>query len=99
MDEARIFIVDGTPRGINAGWMIPNTDRFYGAVGIHDFSLDSLGAMLYLEDMIFLKGRGYSEADMGGSEKSLLAFKNKFCPQSFYKTAIFSVVKQAVLKE
>ncbi len=92
-DEARVFVVDGKATGFNAGWTIPNSDRFYGAVGIHDYSIDDLGAMLYLEDLVFLKSRGYREVDMGGGEKSLTAFKNKFRPQSFYRTAIFSIVK------
>jgi hypothetical protein len=93
-DEARVFMVDGKAVGINGGWMIPNSDRFYGAVGLHDYSVDDLGAALYLEDLIWLKNRGYHEADMGGSEKSLLAFKNKFLPGSFYKNDVFSIVKQ-----
>lgn len=94
MDEARIFVVDGKPVGFNGGWMIPNSDRFYGAVGIHDYSIEDLGTMLYLEDMIWLKKQGYREVDMGGSETSALAFKKKFCPQSFYKSAVFSIVKK-----
>ena len=93
-DEARVFVVDGKAVGINAGWMVPNTSRFYGAIGIHDYSMPDLGAMLYLEDLVWLKEHGYREADMGGSEKSLAAFKNKFCPQRFYETAIFSISKK-----
>ncbi len=92
--EARVFLVDGVPAGINAGWMIPNSDRFYGAVGVHDYSVDDLGAMLYLEDLVWLKAHGYREADMGGGERSLTAFKSKFQPQSFYETVVFSVAKK-----
>ncbi len=92
-DEARVFIVDGKPCGFNAGWMMPNRDRFYGAIGIHDYSCEDLGTMLYLEDLVWLKGRGYHEVDMGGSEKSTLSFKKKFGPTEYYKSAIFSVVK------
>jgi len=92
-DEARVFIVDGKAVGFNAGWMIPNRNRFYGSVGIHNYSLDDLGTMLYLEDMIWLKNHGYHEVDMGGTEKASLPFKKKFGPTSFYKSAIFSVVK------
>ena len=92
-DEARTFLVDGRPCGFNAGWMVPNHDRFYGAVGIHDYSEDGLGAMLYMEDLIWLKAHGYREVDMAGSEKPLLAFKNKFCfPKWSYQTSHFSVV-------
>ncbi len=93
MATARVFIVDGKAAGINAGWMIPNSDRFYGAIGIHDYSVPDLGAMLYLEDLEWLKNHGYWEVDMGGGEKALTAFKNFFLPKSFYKTNVFSVVK------
>lgn len=96
MDEARVFIVDGKPVGFNAGWKIPNSSRFYGGVGIHDYSLEDLGSMLYLEDLVWLKKRGYQEVDMGGTEKSALPFKNKFSPQSFYKMDIFSVARKHI---
>lgn len=96
MDEARIFIVDGKPVGFNAGWMIPNSDRFYGGVGINDYSSDGLGTMLYLEDLVWLKEHGYRETDMGGTEKSALPFKKKFGPTAFYKSSIFSVVRNEV---
>lgn len=92
-DEARVFIVDDKACGINAGWKIPNINRYYGALGIHNYSLDGLGDALYLEDLIYLKQKGYKEADMGGGESALTNFKNKFRPKSFYKTYIFSVVK------
>ncbi len=92
--EARIFIVDDKAVGINAGWLIPNSKRFYGALGIHDYSLPDLGDMLYLEDLIYLKEKGYIEADMGGGENALTNFKKKFQPESFYKTHYFSIVKR-----
>lgn len=96
MDEARVFIVDGKPAGFNAGWMIPNSKRFYGGIGIHDYSCEGLGTMLYLEDLAWLKKHGYRETDMGGTEKSALPFKKKFGPSAFYKSAIFSVKRSAV---
>jgi len=91
--EARVFAVDGRACGINAGWLIPNSNRFYGAMGIHDYSLPGLGDVLYLEDLSWLKAKGYKEADMGGGEKALTEFKTKFHPKSFYKTRTFSVIK------
>lgn len=94
MATARVFIVDGEAVGINAGWMIPNSSRFYGAIGLHNYSAPDLGAMLYLEDLEWLKSHGYGEVDMGGGEKALTAFKNFFLPTSFYKTNVFSVVKK-----
>lgn len=95
MDEARVFMVDGKAAGINAGFRVPNNDRYYGSVGVHDYSVDDLGDMFYLEDLVWLKKAGYREADMGGSEKPLLAFKKKFCPTRYYKTFTFSVVKRS----
>ena len=92
--EARVFMVDGVPAGFNAGWMIPNSDRYYGAVGIHDYLTSDVGLMLYLEDLEWLKARGYGEADMAGGEKALTAFKDEFLPASYYKTHVFSVVRR-----
>lgn len=92
--EARVFIVDNKAVGINAGWLIPNSSIFYGALGIHDYSLPGLGDILYLEDLMWLKSQGYAGADMGGGENALTNFKNKFYPKSLYKTHVFSVVKR-----
>ena len=94
-DEARIFLVDGKAAGINVGWMTPNSDCFYGALGIHDYSLPDLGDMLYLEDLEWLKAKKYTKADMGGGEKALTQFKSKFQPVSFHETHIFSVVRNS----
>ena len=94
METARMFSLDGRCVGINAGWMIPNSERFYGAIGIHDYSVPSLGKMLYLEDLEYLKNHGYAEVDMGGSWQGGLTFKNEFLPESYYKTHIFSVAKK-----
>jgi hypothetical protein len=96
IEQARVLIVDGRPVGFNAGWMIPNSRRFYAAVGVHDYSLPDLGQILYLEDLLFLKNRGIAEADMGGSDERLLAFKNQFYPLSSYRTRFFSVVRNEV---
>mgnify|MGYP001603986144 FL=1 len=92
--ESRVLVVDGKVCGINAGWMIPNSNRFYGSLGIHDYSISDLGDMLYLEDLAWLRAKGYKEADMGGGEDALTNFKNKFKPESFYKTHVFSVAKK-----
>jgi len=91
--EARLFSVDGKICGINAGWIVPNSNRYYGAVGIHNYAFSGLGDALYLEDLIYLKKQGYTEADMGGGEDELTAFKAKSHPQSYYKTHIFIVIK------
>jgi hypothetical protein len=91
---ARVFFVDDKAVGINAGWMIPNSDRFYGAIGLHNYSVPNLGSMLYLEDLEYLKTHGYGEVDMGGSWHGLLEFKKEFLPESYYKTHVFSVVRK-----
>lgn len=93
-ETARIFVVDGKPVGMNAGWMIPNSQRFYGAIGLHDYSWPELGDMLYLEDLEYLKSHGYGEVDMAGSWHGLLDFKKKFLPESYYKTHVFCVAKK-----
>ena len=67
--EARVLEVDGIICGINAGWLIPNSNRFYGSLGIHNYHFSDLGDILYLEDLTYLKEHGYKEADMGGRRK------------------------------
>ena len=92
--EARAFVVDGRLRGLNAGWKIPNSDLYYGSVGIHDYFHRDLGLILYLDDLVWLKERGYSETDMGGGEGALTAFKNQIFPERWYKTFVFSIVRR-----
>lgn len=95
MEGRRVLIVDGRVVGLNAGWKIPNSARFYGAIGLHDYSLPDLGAILYLEDLIWMKEQGYKEADTGGSDTTLLKFKSQFGrAASQYKTHIFSITKK-----
>ncbi len=94
MDEARVLVVDGKPVGINAGWKMPNSDCYYGGIGIHDYSIEDIGLVLYWEDLIWLKTQGYKQADMGGTFGSSLYFKNKFHPTSWYKTFVFSIEKK-----
>ena len=92
---SRALVVNGIPVGFNAGWEIPNRDGYYyGAVGLHDYSLNDLGALLYLEDLLWIKGAGYVYADMGGGERALTHFKNQFFPEYWYKTHVFSIVKR-----
>ncbi len=94
MSEARVFIVDGKALGLNAGWLMSNSDCYYGAVGLHDYSQKDLGLMLYLEDLLWLKSKNYRIVDMGGGEKALTVFKNQFKPNHWYKTFVFSVIRR-----
>ena len=92
--SARAFSVDGKISGLNAGWMIPNSKRYFAAVGLHNYALPDLGLMIYLEDLFWLKEHGYQEADMGESDKKLLQFKKQFSITSLYETHFFSVVRK-----
>ena len=67
----------------------------YHDIGIHDYSVPDIGTAIYLEDLVWLKEHGYHEADMGGGERSLTAFKNKFYPASSYLSDVFSVVNRS----
>ncbi|MDP3725096.1 MAG: GNAT family N-acetyltransferase [Nanoarchaeota archaeon] len=93
-DHAHVFMIDGVVRGLNAGWRIPNKNRYYAAIGVHDYSLPDFGTLLYLEDLRWMKRQGHREADMGGGEETLTEFKNKFGPSRWYKTEIFTIVKK-----
>lgn len=92
--HAHSMIVDGHVVGLNAGWPIPNTNQYYAAIGIHDYSSPDLGIMLYLADLEFFKKEGMKIVDMAGGEKALTMFKNQFLPESWYKTFVFSIVKR-----
>jgi hypothetical protein len=97
--SARAFRIDGRISGINGGWAIPNTDSYYAAIGIHDYSERDMGDIMYLEDLEFLKKAGYASVDFGGSWKSSINYKLKFGKPpmySLYKSYIFSIAKVAV---
>ena len=92
--HARALVVDGHVAGINAGWKIPNTNTYYAAIGLHDYSFRDLGDMLNLEDLAFLKAAGYTHADFAGGEKALTRYKLKFGEAEIYKSFVFSVVRK-----
>lgn len=92
-DGARAMFVDGAVVGFNAGWVIPNSETYYGAIGLHDYSVQDLGQMLYLEDLVWIKKCGYPKTDMAGGEKELTSFKNHFHPDYWYKTHAFSIAR------
>ncbi|MBI3421078.1 MAG: GNAT family N-acetyltransferase [Candidatus Sungbacteria bacterium] len=93
-ESARALMVDGRVAGLNAGWRIPNSHRYYGAIGLHNYSWPDLGSILYLEDLAWIKEHGYRHADMGGGEKALTKFKSQFGPALCYKTHVFSITTQ-----
>ena len=91
-ESARAMLVDGRVAGINGGWPFPHkAGYYYASVGLHDYAFKDIGAMLYLEDLAWIKTRGYAYADMAGGEDELNHFKSQFHPSSWYKTHVFSL--------
>lgn len=93
---ARVMVVDGRPVGLNAGYDVPNhPGRFAGVIGLHDYSVKDLGAVLYLEDLDWIKNTGYKELDMQGTEYEWeLKVKTQFGAAIERKTDTFSIQKQ-----
>ncbi len=95
--QARAMVVDGIAIGLNAGWSIPNSNWYCTGVGVSDYSIKDLNEVLYLEDLEWIKRAGYPYADMEGVEEGApLNFKNQFLPESWYKTFVFSIVKNNI---
>jgi hypothetical protein len=95
MQVAKTVVVDGKPCTITAGWDVPNGKKhYYSGVGILNYRHKGLGEFANLMDLIFLKKKGYKLVDFGGSDPSLLTFKNKFRPHRIYKTYCFSVMRK-----
>lgn len=95
---ARVLLVDDKPVGINAGYEVINKpERFAGIIGIHDYSLNDLGTLLWLEDLDWVKKREYREMDMQGSEDDGgLRFKMKFNPVIERRTDTFLIAERSV---
>ena len=93
--DPRVFVVDGKPVGFNAGYEVVNRrGRFGGIIGIHDYSLNDLGTVLWLEDLEWIKNRGYQELDMQGSEDDEgLKLKLRFGAKIERKTDTFWLTK------
>lgn len=75
----------------SGGWLIPNSDNFYYAIGIFNYKYKNVGDFINLDDLFYIKKLGYKYVDLGGSEKALLHFKKKFKPIKIYKTYFFSI--------
>lgn len=91
---ARVLTVDGKPVGFNAGYEVVNyPGRFAGVIGIHDYSINDLGLILWLEDLEWIKHAGYQELDMQGDEDGGLKFKMQFGPAIERKSDTFSIKK------
>lgn len=91
----RVFVMDGAPATITAGWEIPNQrGSYYSAVGLHNYSCDYLGEAANVDDLSFLKNQGYKWANFGGGEEELTGFKMKFHPCRTYDTHVFSIKRR-----
>jgi len=77
MDIAKTIYVNGKAATITAGWKIPNSNDYYSAIGIVDYSYSGLGEIANIDDLNRLKKKGYRCVDFGGSDKVLLKFKKK----------------------
>ena len=93
-DISRSVVVDGQPCTITAGWKIPNSNNYYSAIGLYNYKYDGLGEVANIDDLIQIKKNKYLFADFGDSTDSLLQFKKKFYPESFYKTYWFHIVRR-----
>lgn len=92
-DHAQVLLVGNVPIGINAGWRIPQSETYYGAIGVHDYSIKNIGHYLYLEDILWMKKNRYAYVNLGGGEENLSSFKNFYKPEAWYDTYNFSIVR------
>jgi|TARA_Y100000310_G_scaffold345431_1_gene464933 hypothetical protein len=93
-DMARSVVVNNIPSGITAGWKIPNSNNYYSAIGLYNYKYPGLGEVANIDDLTQIKKKGYEYADFGDSTESLLRFKKKFGPESFYRTYWFHIVRK-----
>jgi hypothetical protein len=93
-DIARSVVVNNNPCCITAGWKIPNSNNYYSAIGLYNYNYRGLGEIANIDDLTQIKKAGYGYADFGDSTKSLLQFKKKFGPESFYRTYWFHIARR-----
>ncbi len=92
-DFARVLSVNNKPCAITAGWKY-GKNKYYSEMGILNYKYEGLGELSNWDDLVFLKKKGFSMVDFGGSDKALLKFKMKFRPHHIYKTNIFYIHKK-----
>ncbi|MBW2976731.1 DUF2156 domain-containing protein [Candidatus Woesearchaeota archaeon] len=93
-DIARCMVVNNEPCCITAGWKIPNSTGYYSAIGLYNYKHNGLGEVANIDDLTQIKNKKYKYADFGDSTESLLQFKKKFCPESFYRTYWFHIKRK-----
>ena len=93
-DIARSVVVNNEPCTITAGWKIPNSKNYYSAIGLYNYRYDGLGEIANIDDLSQIKKKKFLLADFVDSTESLLQFKKKFGPESFYRTYWFHIVRK-----
>lgn len=93
-DQARSILVNGEPATIAAGWKVPNSSCYYSCLGVLDYQIKNIGIYANVDELKFLKSRGYKWVDFGGGPPETISFKRKFKPERIYKTYSFSIVRR-----
>lgn len=91
IDYAFSILANGEPCSISAGWKIPNTNSFYLSIILHNYRINGMGELMYIQSLNDLKNMRFDAINLGGSENSLLSFKEKFKPHQMHKTYEFTV--------
>lgn len=93
-DIAGSVVVDGEVCTITAGWKVPNSKNYYSAIGLYNYRYPGLAEIANIDDLTQIKHKKFLFADFGDSTESLLQFKKKFRPESFYSTYWFHITKR-----
>ena len=94
IDMLRAISLNGEVCSFSGGWMVPNSENFYYAIGIFNYNHKNLGDFVNLNDLLYIKKCGYRYIDLGGSDKATIIFKKKFNPVKIYKTYFYSVSRK-----
>ncbi len=88
----RAISLNGEACSFSGGWMVPNSNIFYYAVGIFNYKYKDFGDFVNLDDLLYAKKLGHTYVDFGGcSDRASIMFKRKFNPIKIYKTYFFSI--------
>ena len=93
-DMTRVVLADNRPAALTGGWKIPNSDNYYSSLGLIDYTIEGMGEYSNIDDLRALKAMGFETVDFGGSDGKLLEFKQKFRPESSYRTYRFSILRK-----
>lgn len=97
-DVLRAISLNGEVCSFSGGWVMPNSNDFYYAIGIFNYKHKNIGDFINLDDLLYIKKLGYKYVDLGGSDTATISFKSKFNPVKIYKTYFFSISPKASVK-